>query len=260
MANGETRIKSRIYSVIVEDEESGRNTLRTLLRQNCPQVLVLGEATNVAEAVELIDELRPGLVFLDINLPDGAGFNIFDKVSHKSFEVIFTTAYNEFAVKAFEFSALHYLQKPFGAIELIEAVRRYGKTKMLNEKIEILGHNLQRANGKDMKLVLPVGNGNEIIGTNEIIYLEADEGYSTCFLSSNRSVLLSRTLSDLESQLALSHFIRIHRKHIINIQYIKRYKLGRDAYVVLENKIKLKISSARKDDFFERMNSFAEFL
>jgi two-component system LytT family response regulator len=214
----------------------------------------------VAEAIELIDDLKPGLVFLDINLPDGAGFNIFDKVSHKSFEVIFTTAYNEYALKAFEFSALHYLQKPFGAKELTEAVRRYGKTKMLREKIEILGHNLQKTNGKDMKLILPVGNGNEIIGTNEIAYFEADEGYSTCFLSSNRSLLLSKTLSELESQLTGSHFVRVHRKHIINIHYIKRYKLGRDGYVVLENKVKLKISSARRDEFFERMNSFAEFL
>jgi len=146
--------------------------------------------------------------------------------------------------------------KLFGAKEPKGAQGRNRKSKVLPEKMETLGHNHKRTNGIDIKLVMQTCDGNEIIGMDEIIYLEADEGYTSCFLSTNGSVLLSKSLSLLEDNLCRSHFVRIHRKYIVNVHYIKRYKHGRGGHVVLKNKKKLKISDSRKGENWSVSQAF----
>ncbi|MCD4698680.1 MAG: LytTR family DNA-binding domain-containing protein [Bacteroidales bacterium] len=246
-----------IRSIIVEDENRSASTLINLLKQYCPKVEVAGLATTVKEGIELINREKPDLVFLDIALPDGEGFNILEKVSLQNFSVIFITAYDKYATKAFEFSAVHYLLKPINYLELQKAVDRFDTNrheKDFSKKLNILGENLH---GKPEKLVLPASDGLEVINLDEIIRFEASHNYTYCHLVNNKQIFVTRPIGAFDTMLRNHHFVRIHSKYIINLKYLKKYIRGKGGFVRMSDNVEISVSKSRKNRFLEKLNEFA---
>ncbi|MCF8368593.1 MAG: LytTR family DNA-binding domain-containing protein [Bacteroidales bacterium] len=255
-------VEGAIRSFIVEDELRSQATLIKLLKEYCPQVKVIGRASSVEEAVTNINKLEPELIFLDIGLPDGDGFNVLENLSYNDFKVIFITAYDKYAIRAFEFSALHYLLKPISHIELQMAVKRFSLLKKeenssFEEKINILKENIQT---DPQKLMLPTVNGFEIIALDEIIRLEASHNYTDCFLLNNKKILVSKPLINFETILNDLNFVRVHNKHLVNLKYVVRYFKGSGGYLKMTDNSEVSVSKSRKNDFLERLNNFARHL
>lgn len=247
-----------ISSIIIEDEVKSVLALQKLLERYCPQVKVISTASNVNEAIVAINKYKPDLVFLDIELADGDGFEVLNRVSFKQFEIIFITAYAQYAVKAFEFSAMHYILKPINYLELQEAVERYEKLNktedVFNKKFSVLKNNL---NGKKTKLILPDINGLKIINIDEIIRCEADHNYTRCYLLDNRKLMISKSLNKFESILEELSFARVHSKHLVNLKYIKKYNKGAGGSVIMNNDSEINVSKSRKAEFLKKLNKFA---
>jgi two-component system LytT family response regulator len=250
----------QIRTVIVEDESRSVAALSRLLEQYCPEVKVEGIASTVEEAVALINSQNPELIFLDIALPDGDGFTVLDSVDHKKFAIIFITAFDKFAVKAFEYSALHYLLKPIDFEELQKAVQRFSgkmQDEELDKKISILQENI---NGKPKKMLLPTSDGFEVVSFDHIIWLEASHNYTMCYLMDKKQILVSKPLCTFESLLSDLPFSRIHNKFIVNLQFIKKYVRGHGGSVIMMDGEEISVSKSRKADFLEKLQTFARNL
>lgn len=249
-----------IKAFIVEDEAHSIASLKKLLEEHCPQVDVLGEATTVKKAVEKINLLNPQLVFLDIALPDGDGFEVLERIPNKSFQVIFITAYDKYAVRAFEFSALHYLLKPVGSEDLQNAVTRYNNSNEksdLDKKLAVLNENV---NGKSKKLILPTAEGLCIIKLNDLIRCEASRNYTTCYLHNKKEQIVSKPIGIFEDILSDYFFVRVHNTHLINLKYVSKYVKGKGGIIIMKDNTEIHVSKARKNDFLEELKSYANYL
>jgi len=251
----------KISAIIVEDESKSVAALQNLLSVHCQHVDVIGTASNVKEAVDAIDNLKPDLVFLDIELPDGDGFEVLEKVSYKLFEIIFITAYDQYAVKAFELSALHYILKPINYLELNEAVDRFGNRNksedIFDKKFTVLKNNLI---GNSRKIILPDTSGLQIIDIDDIIRCEADHNYTICYLVDNKKLTISKSLNKFETILEDVFFCRVHNKHLANLKYIVKYNKGSGGSIIMNDGTELNVSKGRKNEFIEKLNSFAKSL
>jgi two-component system LytT family response regulator len=249
-----------IRTLIIDDELKSQSTLHKLLERYCEGVEVIGFANNVKSGVEAINNLQPDLVFLDISMPDGDGFEVLEQVSNRDFEVVFTTAYNNYAIKAFQFAALHYLLKPINYIELQEAVARFKdntKDVDLNRKIEILYDSL---NNKHKKIILPTANGMRMVQIDEIVYCQADGSYTKFILSNKEVLMVSKVLSKFEEILPPEQFSRVHNKYLVNLNSVSQYVKGRAGKLLLEDGSEIDVSEGRKSDFLRRMKKLAHFL
>ncbi len=247
----------KIRTVLIDDEKSSLIILQKLLERHVPEVEIVGTAQTVADGIKLIDEQKPDLVFLDISMPDGDGFEVLEKVNYKDFDVIFVTAYDQYAIKAFEFAALHYILKPVKPEELVEAVQRYKNQKNslsdLEQKLKLLSANLGQ---KPTKLVLPTSSGMHIIDFDDIIRCESSNNYTTFYLKDGKKIVVSKSIQTYEKLLKDSHFCRIHNKHIVNLKYVKKYVRGRGGYVVLANGEQVDVSEGRKKQFLEKLSQY----
>lgn len=253
-------MSEKIKAVIVDDELNSLKTLEKLLTKYCPQVSILGKAQSVSEAISLINQLKPELVFLDIAMPDGDGFEVVEKVEHKNFEVIFTTAYDQYALKAFEFSAIHYLLKPINFNDLQEAVNRYqsiGNKEPLEQKMEVFKNALDQ---QQDKIILPSMEGLSIIDIDNILRCESDNNYTIFHLISGKRIVVSKTLNNFDKLLHDKNFHRIHAKHLVNMKYIKKYVKGRGGYVVFNDGSHADVSAGKMKDFLERLKNYAKSL
>lgn len=254
--------KKPITAIIVEDEIRSQEALQKLLQEYCPQVNVKGVAATWVESVRMIDEVKPALIFLDIALPDGDGFNVLENIKHKNYRVIFVTAYDRYAMRAFDFSTLHYLLKPISHLQLQEAVSRYTEEPdsadlQYAKKLDTLKSNLNR---HDQKIMLPAAEGYELIALDEIIRLEASHNYTHCFLTGGRDILVSRSLINFEAMLDGLEFARVHSKHLINLQYVKKYIRGGGGAVMMSDNSEISVSKARKNDFLDLLSAYARHL
>lgn len=249
-----------IRTLIIDDEIKSQTTLQKLLERYCPGVEVIGFAGNVQTGVECIDRLHPDLVFLDISMPDGDGFEVLEKVGKRNFEVVFTTAFNDYAIKAFQFSALHYLLKPINYLELQDAINRYQQNHQnidLNEKIKILYDSL---NNQHQKIILPTANGLRIIELKQISHCEADGSYTKFYLVNNESLMVSKALSNFEEILPADVFCRVHSKHLINLNFVSHYIKGRAGRLVLLDGKEIDVSEGKKAEFIKKLKNLAHFL
>ncbi len=246
----------QIHAVIVDDEDNSLEALEILLNKYCPDVIIDGKAQSVEEAVETIDEVKPELVFLDIALPDGQGFEVLDTVTHTEFEVVFTTAYDQYALKAFEFSALDYLLKPINAEKLKQSVARYQEIKgeNLEERVSVFKESLKNLNER---IILSSMDGFEVYKIADIIRCEANGSYTTFFIKEGRKVVTSKTLNNFEKLLEDMPFARVHSKHLVNLNYIKKYISGRGGYIVFEDGSQVDVSERKKKDFIRLMKDHA---
>ena len=249
-------IMQKIRSVIVDDEPGNVITLKELLKSYCPQVIVEGIAENPVAAAELIKEINPDLVFLDIEMPYGNAFTLLDKMQPISFEIIFITAYNEYAIKAFKYSALDYLLKPVSIPELKAAVNKSVirlKEKDISMRVTAMLENLNPDKKHKLeKIGLPTRDGFHFENLDCIMFMEAEGSYTNVFLTGNRKETVSRTLNYFDDILPSSTFCRVHHSHIININFVKKYFKGRGGYVEMINGSMIEISARKKDDFLNK--------
>jgi two-component system, LytTR family, response regulator len=243
-------------ALIIEDEAQAISALKLELKTNCPTIEIIGEAKSIKEAIEKIKLLQPELVFLDIQLSDGLGFEILKLHQNNSFKVIFTTAYSQYAIKAIKFSALDYLLKPIDSEELIAAVDKAFKSSDTNNtiKIENFLHNQNEAPSRK-KIALHTSEGVTIFELESILRCTAESNYSCVYFTNGKKILFSKTLKEFEDLLCTSGFERIHHSHIINLNHLVSFVNKDGGYVILSDKSTLPVSQRKKSNLIAALNN-----
>jgi two-component system LytT family response regulator len=239
--------------VIVEDEQASQAYLQSMLQKHFPDMEIAAITDSVPESVAQIKKHHPQVVFIDVEIKMGNGFDVLEQVKGQSFEVIFTTAFNTFAVEAFRYHAIDYLLKPLDEMHFVEAVgrcvQRLGNQNhgdQIGKLLEQLQPTMQK-----VKLSVPTLDGIEFIPFSDIVYCEAQGNYTDFRLKTGLKITASRKLKDMEESLPQHLFFRIHHSYVVNLQYVKKYQRGRGGYVVLQDGTSIPVSSARKDEFLE---------
>lgn len=246
-----------IRTLIIEDEQKSMDMLAGIIQKNCPDLTIAGLARNVKEGVELIETLKPELVFLDISMPDGSGFDLLEKVSGHKFELIFATASDQHAIKAIKYSACDYLLKPIDIEELKEAVNKVVQKKRASpnmENLQFLIQHLKKADENFQKITLPTGNAYEIVNIKDIVRCEADGSYTTFYLADKRKLMISVGLKHYEELLPEGDFIRVHHHHLINMNHVVRFLKEDGGYAIMSDGSKIEISRRKKETFMEKLN------
>lgn len=241
-----------LTAIIIDDEQKGRTALKQKLQDYCPQVTLLGEAGDGAEGLLLIRKWEPNLVFLDIEMPRMNGFEMLNQLRDKQFQLIFTTAYDQYAIKAIKYAAFDYLLKPIDIEELRAAVSRAMQDTPVHfdKKIAALTQNLRGTTALN-KIAIPTLDGLLFFNLNDIIRLEASSNYTTLHFTDHSTLIASKTLKDFEELLPRDLFFRTHHSHIVNLQYIKRYIKGDGGQIELQNGHLVDISRRKKDEFLK---------
>jgi two-component system, LytTR family, response regulator len=242
-----------ITAIIIDDEAKGRLALREKLSAYCPQISVIAEAANGAEALMLIQHHQPQLIFLDIEMPRMNGFEMLNELPEKNFHIIFTTAYDQYAIKAIKYAAFDYLLKPIDIEELIAAVSKLDNTKanQTKKQVELLRENMREPKKQLNKLAIPTLEGLLFYDIGDIVYLEANSNYTNIYLANKTKITASKTLKDLEELLPESIFFRTHHSYLINLNYIKRYIKGDGGQIELQNGIYIDVSRRKKEEFLK---------
>lgn len=249
MKNKSVHINDKpIRAIIVDDEVHARENLQGLLKEYCPDVNLVGMAEDVPTARELIDKESPNLILLDIKLSNHSGFELLDIILERDFEVIFVTAYDQFALKAIKLSAVDYILKPINPEELREAVKKLSR-KMDREnkatRLELLAENLSRERAFNRLLVESDGAG-ELLKLSSILRLQGESNYTRIFLEGDRKLLVSKTLAEFEYLLSDLGFFRVHKTHLVNLVHIYSFHRTGEAYLVLDDHSKIPVSRRRK--------------
>ncbi|MGB5458692.1 MAG: LytTR family DNA-binding domain-containing protein [Eudoraea sp.] len=233
-----------LKAVIIEDESSSREILRNYLAKYCKNVNVLGEAASVKEGLELLAQTQPDVVFLDVEMPFGNAFDLLDQLPERSFETVFVTAYNSYALEALNNHAAYYLMKPINIDELIKSVSYVTEIKEKENALEdrILKSKLNKAEGK---ITLPQQDGFQVLNISEILYCKADDNYTEIYLE-NKKLLVSKTLKYFEEALADYPFARIHKSYLVNVNEVIKYRKGKGGSVIVSNGKELLVSASRK--------------
>lgn len=251
-----------LNAIIVDDEEFARSSLYFLLQENCDNVNIMGIAKSVNDARALLSQYNVDLIFLDIAMPGENGFELIPQAQNANATVIFTTAYDQYALKAIKANALDYLLKPIDIDELKEAVAKATKYIKLNkaennrnESLKNLANDLsERTSIK--KITLPSGQGYRLVDIDEIIRIEADSNYSVFHLANLEKIAVSKILKDYEEILPEERFVRIHKSSIVNLKYVKEYHSKNGLQVVLTNGESINVSRRRASDFFDAIKAY----
>ncbi len=242
---------TRIKSVIVEDEFAAREALKNYLSKYCPQVEVTGEASDCKEAIPILHELKPQLVFLDVEMPFGNAFDVLEGCKDLYFETIFVTAFSEYSLRALNLSAAYYLLKPVSIEELILAVNKVHQ-HIMNKEIfnrnKILIENFQETRPENQKVILPTLEGFEVVKMDEIIRLQGNGNFTDIYLTGKQKKMVCRFLKYFAELLPFP-FVRVHKSHIINFNRIKSYHKASGGYVVLDDNTEIEISAGYKENF-----------
>jgi len=254
-----------LNAIIVDDEEFARSSLYFLLQENCEEIHISGIAKSVSEARMLLQLHAVDLIFLDIAMPGENGFELIPQAEQSKSHVIFTTAYDQYALKAIKANALDYLLKPIDIDELKEAVTKAVKYIALSkneynraESLLNLASNLAERN-EIRKISLPNGQGYSLISIDDIIHIEADSNYSIFYLVNNEKITVSKVLKEYEEILPEHQFVRIHKSSIVNLNYLREYNSKNGLEVILENGDKIAVSRRRASDFAEKVKLYTSF-
>ncbi len=244
---------SNITAVLVDDEEKCLHMLEWELNQYCPNVQIVAKCTSSKDGLLAIQQNNPDVVFLDIEMPYMNGFEMLERLPNPSFEVVFTTAYDQFAVRAFKLSAIDYLLKPIVTEDLKNAVEKIKKKKSLGadqKQLEILFSEINRGNKplKVSRIALPTMEGLIFLQIDQIVYCKSDGSYTKVFLQDDKSLLISRTLKELEDMLSNQLFFRVHNSFLINLNCIRKYVKSDGGYLIMSNGDRAKVSRSKKDE------------
>jgi two-component system LytT family response regulator len=249
-------MKTDIKVVIIDDETHGVESVKSFIATNYPSFNILGTANSVKTAVDLLSKVEPDLVFLDIELPDGSGFDILEKLERRSFNIIFVTAYNQYAINAFRYSATDYLLKPFDYDDMERAIK-----KVLNQKTSGTEHEKQLDTllqntklDRPEKVVLATADSIEFVTVKDIIHIQSDGNYSTLHIKGREDLMVSKNLGEFESILDYLPFFRTHQSHIVNLNYVQ--KVSRfDGDVLMDGGSIAILSRRKRSQFLEAMTS-----
>jgi two-component system LytT family response regulator len=238
-------------AIIIDDEWKGRMALSQKLNDYCSDVRLIGEAENGEEGIKLIERLKPDIVFLDIEMPRMDGFDMLLRVPQKNFDLIFTTAYDQYAIKAIKYAAFDYLLKPIDIEELKIAVSKSNaQNRNTEKKLEVLDQNLR---GKALlnKIAIPSIDGLLFFNITDIVHLEASNNYTSIYFINHPKLLASKTLKDFEDLLPADIFFRSHHSHLVNLNYIKRYIKGDGGQIELQDGTYVDVARRKKDEFLK---------
>lgn len=251
-----------ITAIIVDDAAQARRLLRLMLAEHAPQVILKGEATNATEALELVKKEQPDVVFMDIEMPGKSGLQVVEELHNACLpcDVVFTTAYNKYAIQAFRLSAVDYLLKPIDESQLIEAVEKVQAKKTVNNSnrhLEQLVENMKAET--PTTLSIPIVNGYEFVKLQNIISITADGSYVNIVLAEGAPIVVSKNLKYFEQALeGFSQFVRVHRSYLINLQQMKRFERSGRGTIIMNDDSEIDLARDRRDGFFAAMDAFTK--
>jgi len=253
-----------ITALLIDDEANSRQAMRNLLSQLCPDVTIAGEAKNVDMGIELIHSVKPQLIFLDIQMPGKTGFDLLAAIDKVDFDIIFTTAYHEYAVKAFRFSAIDYLLKPIDPDDLVNAVARVrekhnpastSQVQLLKQLWQQLSVN-KNAQNLNQKLALATQEGIHLIEVNDIVWCESLGSYTKFYLSNGEKLVTSKLIKEYEEILADYQFFRVHQSYLISLQHVKKYVKGDGGQVWMTDGAEVEVARRRKEEFLAALGTY----
>jgi two-component system LytT family response regulator len=245
-----------IRTVLVDDETDSIMVLEKLLETACPAVNIVGRADGVVSALAIIQSVRPDLVFLDIEMTQGNAFDLLNQLQPFTFEVIFVTAFDNYALRAFKYSAVDYLLKPVDIDDLQKAVEKASsqvQVRNVQEQMQILLENVGTFQLSQQKIAFPTLTGLTFVIMGDIVYLEAKGSYTMIHLSDKRQITVTKNIREYEEMLPELIFYRVHKSHIINLQKIQKYQKGRGGYIVMEDGSSIEVASRRREEFLQRL-------
>mgnify|MGYP001604697631 CR=1 FL=1 len=243
-----------MHVLIVDDEKGPRETVKEVIKLYCPEITSVAEAEGVKDAVALIDSHHPDLVFLDIRLKDGSGFDVLKKAATKNLNVIFITAYEEYAISAFRVSALDYLLKPVDADELAAAVKRAERklqAEHFTERLDAFMTNMQHASQGLKKMTLKTSESIHVVNIDDIVYCEADRNYTVFYLADGEKIVVSRSIGEYEEMLPPHAFMRVHQSFLVNVKHIKRYEKADGGFLVTAFGQQIPVATRKKDQLIQ---------
>ncbi len=245
-----------IKALIIDDEQDAREGLKLTIKKSCPEISIMAMCESPEIGIEKIKELRPELVFLDVQMPRLSGFDLLEKFETINFEVIFVTAFDKYAIKAIKFSALDYLLKPVDVEELVNAVdkikeKQKNKTAHFKSLLNNIKYNSENLN----RLAIPSNNEIILQKTADIIYCEADGNYTILHLADDRKITVSKTLKEFENILPETSFCRIHHATLVNLAHVTKYVKGEGGYVMVTGRRHLDVSRRKKENLIQALNS-----
>ena len=246
-----------IKAIIIDDEKTSRETLKGLLKRYCKNVEITAEADGYMSGVETIKIHKPDVIFLDIQMPDGSGFKLLDEIGNIDFEVIFSTAYDQFAIKAIKYSALDYLLKPINPEDLITSIEKL-EQRMLRGKddtsIKFLLDKIKNPETDIKKIVLSTMEGMHVVDINNIIRCESDDYYTKFFLKDKKMIMVSKTLKENEELLSEHNFIRPHKSHLINLKYVKSFLRPDGGCILMTDGSNVPVSRRKREEIIDILN------
>lgn len=247
-----------LKTIIIDDEIKARETIRNMLETYCPDVEVIGSAGSVKEGIKVLEKNSPDLVFLDIKMGDGTGFDLLRKLKNKDFFLIFITAFEEFAIRAIKFSALDYILKPLDPDELVNAVQKaehaYEKENV-SQRLEALYENLDMLNNKSKRIVLKTTSSVHIVNLKDIIRCESEKNYTHFFIVDQEKVTVSKTLKEYNEMLMDYSFYRVHQSHLVNLAHVRRYEKQEGGHLVMDDDSSVPVSFRKKEDLMKLFKS-----
>lgn len=241
-------------ALIIDDEINARESLRFLLTKHCPEINILNTGVSVEEGVQLILHMQPDIVFLDIEMSDGTGFDLLTQLKDINFQFIFVTAFNNYAVRAFQFSAVDYLLKPVNPtllIQSVEKLKQVTSTHSPANQLKVLEDNIEKIE----KIIIKTENETHTIQLSDIVRCQADNYYTIFILQNDTKIIASKTLKEYANILEELNFFRTHQSHLINLACVENHKFGNISYVYLNNGDKIELSRRRKKPFLEKITS-----
>ena len=245
-------------ALIIDDEPDNVQLLLLQLARHCPQVEVIGQFTDSPSALVALRTLRPSLVFLDIEMPMLNGFQLLEQLGEVNFQVVFVTAYNQYAVRAFRFSALDYLLKPVDTVDLIAAVKRAETTTLIQpQQLDIMRQYygpgpMDARSTLASRMALPHASGMVFVETSKIMYCEADSNYTRFHVAGGEVYMVTKTLGDVQEVLEAGDFVRVHRQYIVNLAHIQKLVKGEGTYLLMTNGSSIPVARQQKDRLMER--------
>ena len=243
-----------LKTIIIDDEEDIVNLLKVLIEENCRDVDIAGTANSVDEAVSVIQKHDPDLIFLDIEMPHGSGFDLLEKFPERTFDVIFVTAYNSYGIRAIRASAADYIVKPVNIKELylaVEKVKKSREQKNTANELDTLLKNLRSP--APTRLAVHTNEGIEYIEVEEIIRLQAERSYCQVFLKNKRKIIISKSLLEIEQLLDENRFFRTHKSHLVNLECVRKFNTKEGGRAVMTDGSEVPVAAARKNEFAEAM-------
>lgn len=245
-----------LKAIIVEDEKKSRETLQGLLKLYCKNVEVVENAEGVESGKKAIEKFNPDIVFLDIQMPDGSGFKLLEELDEINFEIIFTTAYDQFAIKAIKFSALDYLLKPIFPDDLVDAVKKVEeKRKVISTEtnVDVLLENIHKPETESPKMVLSTSDQMQVVNISDIIRCESDNYYTFFYFKDGTRMLISKTLKENEELLREHNFIRPHKSHLVNVRFITGFNKKGGGHIILKDGMSIPVSRRKREMIMETL-------